>query len=254
MFQGLNKFILDTLFPVFCLSCKKENHWLCDQCLEKIEIPNFQVCPYCEKEITPKGTICQKCKSSFLAKGKIIPLDALVVSSSYKNTAISKIIHLLKYNFAKDLGDTLGQICQRAFSQSGLELPDIIVPIPLHPKRLRWRGFNQSELIANNIAQNICPGFPLPVLAELTIRQKYTPPQMKIRNYQERKNNLREAFALNPKIPTSFHDLEIKNKHILIVDDVATTGATLFELGKLLKTSGAKKVSGLVAARQEVKK
>jgi len=237
IFQPIKNFILDTLFPISCLSCGRDNFWLCADCLKNIELLSFQVCPKCEDEITDSGRVCRDCRPQ--------NLDALLVASKYKENNISKLVHLYKYRFVEDLHVPLGKILVKTLLKSQLPLPDILLPVPLHPRRLRWRGFNQSQLLANYINKNLTPGLEVPVAENLLQRKKYTPPQMKIKKYSQRLHNLREAFvATKPE--------EIKNKTILLVDDIATTGATLFECAKVLKQNGAKKVFAVVIARQEI--
>lgn len=140
----------------------------------------------------------------------------------------------------------MGKILEKSISSSDLPLPEIIIPVPLHPRRLRWRGFNQAEILARHLSENIAPGLALPFETDLLERKKYTDPQMKIKNSGERKRNIKNAFALT----NSFDPQIIKNKRVLLVDDIATTGATLFECSKVLKNAGAKEVFGIVIARQ----
>lgn len=248
IFFNLKKVFLDTLFPINCFFCQKPNEWICQECAEKIKILDAQVCPYCEKNISSYGHICQYCKTKFLIKNKKDYLDALIVSSSYKKNKISNLIHQFKYNFVFDLSLPLAKIMTNSIIQHNLPLPDMIIPVPLHKRRLRWRGFNQSELLANQISESLTPGLAIPVISNLILRKKFTTSQMKIKNYQERKNNLENAFSINPKINSEI----IKNKTILLVDDVSTTGSTLFECAKILKSNGVKKVFGIVIARQEI--
>ena len=249
----IKNFILDTLFPITCLTCGKDNDWLCPECFSKIKVLDSQVCPYCEKMITDSGQVCPSCREKILRKDATIPLDNLIVASSYKENNLSSLIHLYKYNFVRDLSVPLGQLLIKSILQNNLPLPDIIIPLPLHPRRLRWRGFNQSELLANFISENITPGLPIPVFSDLVVRKYYTKPQMKIKNYQERQKNIQNAFALTPlKTPTAQNHSPFQNKSILLIDDIATTGATLIECAKILKTCDAKKVSAAVIARQQV--
>lgn len=188
--------------------------------------------------MTDNGKLCQSCKKDRPS------LDALVVAVKYRDNNIAKLVHLLKYNFVEDLHIPLGKLLIKSILKNNLPLPDLIIPIPLHKRRLRWRGFNQSELLANFISENLTPGFKVPVISNLIIRHKYTPPQMKIGKYSERRKNIQDAFVFNSK-------QEVKGKIILLVDDIATTGATLFECAKILKQNGAKKVFATVIARQE---
>lgn len=248
--QKFKTFILDTLFPISCINCGKADVWLCEECLQNIDILSFQSCPKCEKAITENGNVCRNCKTSF-------PLDGLIVSSKYKSASVqgqsilAKLIHLYKYRFIEDLHAPLGKIIIKALMRSNLPIPDIILPIPLHPKRLRWRGFNQSGLLAEYLSNHLTANFTIPIRDDWLRRKKFTRPQMKIKKYSERLENLQDAFSFNPDLLAQ-NRKDLQGKTLLLVDDVATTGATLFECAKTLKKGGAKKVFAVVIARQEI--
>lgn len=248
-FSTASDLILDTLFPIHCLSCRQGGKWLCDVCFSKIQLSPYQVCPYCEREITERGGICLKCRQYHLAQNKIIPLDSLIVSSYYTNKDLAKLIHYFKYAFIEDLREPLGNLLLKSLIENNINLPDLIIPIPLHHRRLRWRGFNQSELLAKLVGQKLAPGLNIPVATEIIYRKKYTTPQMSVKNYKERKKNVSKVFAVDKNFKKSIED-----KTILLIDDIATTGATLEEAGRLLKQNGARNVIGAVIARQEYKK
>lgn len=125
-------------------------------------------------------------------------------------------------------------------------IPDYIVPVPLHSRRLRWRGFNQSLLLAERISENIAPLMKIEVL-DILERNKYRKPQMTIKKYQDRMKNVENIFCLKNELPV------LKNKNILLVDDIATTGATIGECARMLKEKGAKNIFGVVIARQTIK-
>lgn len=271
IFNKIKDFALDILFPIACLGCGKSDEWLCEECLEKIPLKREQVCPICEKNITPGGRVCFLCRKKSL-------LDGLLTASYYNNEIkseqsrqyqfiafhqkrgiISQMVHYYKYRFVESIAPFLGKILIQSFLRSGLPLPEIIIPVPLHRRRLRWRGFNQSELLANYVSENLTPGFFIPVLSNSLIRRKYTAPQMKIKNYLRRRKNIEGAFEIYPVKsseagPSSAEFNRVKNKKILLVDDIATTGATLFECARVLKSAGAAEVFAIVAARQENKK
>jgi ComF family protein len=207
---------------------------------------SFQVCPRCEKLIIEGGKLCSHCQQ-LARKKKDFPLEALIVSSRYAAAGVAKMIHLFKYNFIEDLRIPLGKIMVEAFFDHQIPLPDILIPVPLHSRKLRARGFNQSELLADFLGENLAPGMAFPVVKDALNRRRSTLSQMKIQNYQERQKNIQGAFAvLKPE--------EIKRKNILLVDDVATTGATLLECARALKSAGARKISAIVVARQEFKR
>lgn len=237
------KLILDTLFPIRCISCSKNEEWLCGDCLEKININIDQVCPLCSTSITPDGRTCFDCKKKY-------SIDGILVASSYrekdnKKSLIAKLVHYYKYRFVSELNIPLGKILKKSLLQSNLPLPDIIIPVPLHPRRLRWRGFNQAELLSKFLGKHLTLGMEIPVFVDILIRNNYTTPQMEIKSFHERKVNIKGSFSVDRK-----YLKEIKGKNILLVDDIATTGSTLFECAKILKQKNAGKVYGIVLARQ----
>lgn len=239
----IKKIALDTLFPVHCISCGAFGQWICEDCFSRIKIHEQQLCPRCEKIIMPQGKNCEQCKKSGKCR-----LDGLLTAVSYKNSPVKRMIFSLKYRFVRDLADPLAKLMTKAIITNDFPVPGLIVPVPLHPRRLRWRGFNQAGLLAENISVNLAPPLAIPVL-DILERKKHNKPQMKIRNYQERLKNVENAF----RIKRSFSGSEIKGKIILLLDDIATTGATLEECAKALKENGAKKVFAAVVARQSIK-
>jgi ComF family protein len=118
---------------------------------------------------------------------------------------------------------------------------DAIIPIPLHRFRLMHRKFNQSALLASRIAKAV-PA--LPYKHNLLIRRHYTPPQVSL-NYDERKDNVKDVFAISARYASW-----LKDKHIIIVDDVLTTGATVESATKTLKDGGAARVSVILCAKR----
>lgn len=239
-FQKLNNFILNILFPIRCISCSKHGEWFCEKCFLQIKLPNEHVCGICEKMITPDGRTCQACK-------KKSSLDGLLTCASYKQDSISRAVHFFKYRFINDLHVPLGNLMVNVMQKTDIPLPNLILPIPLHKRRLRWRGFNQSFLLAKKISEKLLPGTTLQIDENILIRKKYTTPQMSIKDYKHRQQNLSGAFlVLNEK--------QIRNKIILLVDDIATTGSTILECSKVLKNAGAKEVFAIVIARQESKR
>jgi ComF family protein len=236
MFKKVYKNILDTLFLIHCVSCDTEGQWLCEICQRKILFQTEHVCGVCEKVITPDGLTCLNCK-------KKNNIDGLLVACSYEQKLVAKLIHLFKYRFIDDLSSTLGNFLIKSLQQTELALPNLIIPVPLHPKRLHWRGFNQSELLAKHLAQNLLTATPLELSTETLIRHRHTSSQKEISDHKARLENIKNAFSV-----TSTD--EIRNKIILLVDDVATTGSTIFECAKTLKQAGAKQVFAIVIARQ----
>lgn len=239
IFSGLHKYVLDILFPIGCISCGEEGKWICEACESRLTIQNEHVCGVCEKMTTPDGRTCINCK-------KKSALDGLIVAASYKQTLIARAVHTYKYRFVSDLHIQLGDLLVRALQKTEIPLADIVAPIPLHPRRLRFRGFNQSALLAKHIAANLLPHTQMIFDENMLVRKKYTPPQMGIKNYKDRLRNIKDAFSLAD-------GKDVKNKTVLLIDDIATTGSTIFECARVLKDAGAKEVYATVIARQEMK-
>jgi ComF family protein len=242
--MNIKKFILDTIFPIHCLGCHRHDIWLCKNCLAKITLKIEQTCPRCKQIIVPNGETCFSCKPHSV-------LDGVLVASFYKKnhqkTILARLIHYHKYHFVKDISLSLGKILKKSIFLSTLPLPEIIIPVPLHTRRLRWRGFNQSFLIAQYLGDNLIPNFKIPVIVNALQRKRYTKPQMEIKNRQKRICNIQNAFIFNQR---EFSSKKIEGKIIFLIDDIITTGSTLLECAKILKKYKAKKVYGIVLARQ----
>ncbi len=169
-------------------------------------------------------------------------LDGLTAIFSYQGL-IKKAIKKLKYKFVTDLTEDLLEgflsFCGEnpAFVEFCRQDNLALIPIPLHPFRLRWRGFNQSELLGEMIAKNLGIKF----FPNLLLRVKESSPQAELAK-KERIKNIRGVFKINSKFL-------LLNSCFLLFDDIWTTGATLREAGKVLKRNGAKKVWGLTLAR-----
>jgi ComF family protein len=150
-----------------------------------------------------------------------------------------RLVHLYKYGFIRSLAEPLGIILAQQLEKSALPLPDIALAVPLHPRRLRFRGFNQSELLLQATAKHAL--FPLTVPEGILLRTRYTKPQQKTRHKQERLENLVDAFTIT-------NVASIKGKTVWLFDDVATTHSTLLACATVLKHAGAKHVYGVVVA------
>jgi len=175
---------------------------------------------------------------------RLFGLDGLTSIFTYKGV-IERAIKKLKYKFVSDLASDLVELflsfCgeDKVFSDFCRQEEVVLVPIPLHSRRLRWRGFNQAELLGGLIAKNLGIKFG----PDLLLRIKDTKPQVEL-DKKSRRQNIRHAFVLNKNLK-----FKIKNLRFILFDDVWTSGATLREAGKVLKRNGARKVWGLTLAR-----
>ena len=188
----------------------------------------------CYKNTTRFGEACFQCAEQS-------PLDALFSATCYHVPVIKKMIHAYKYRFVESVVVPLGNLFAKSIERSTLPLPHFIVPVPLHTKRLRYRGFNQSELLASTLTRLVPALQGTPLLPALQ-RIRHTTPQQKTRSKKERVTNLTDAFRIPP-------DTDVHNKIIWLVDDVATTASTLTECARILKEAGAKKVYAVVLAK-----
>ncbi len=235
---SLKKVILDILFPVSCLGCGAAETWLCKKCLPKIKIIADVVCPSCGQTGAPSGSFCVLCRTE-----KKSHLDGLLVAASYDNPTLKRMLHVFKYRFVTDLVKPSADLLLKSLLKSRIPVPDCLVPVPLHPRRLRWRGFNQSRLLAERISEELAPPMKIAILDVLE-RKKNNRPQMEIKNRPERMGNVKDIFAIRDESEKE----SVKNKTVLLIDDVTTTGATLKECAKVLKSAGAKKVFAAVVA------
>jgi len=182
-------------------------------------------CPTCALP-TLAGEVCGRCLQHPPT------FDHAVAAFSY-SFPIDQLIKALKFHERLILVEFLAdELASCVTSQ-----PDCIVAVPLHPTRLRERGFNQSQLLASRISKRL----GIPLLKDACQRIRDTPPQSSL-PWKERDKNIRNAFSMQPNV-------EVQGKHVAIIDDVMTTGASLGEIARTLKQAGASEVSAWVVAR-----
>ena len=228
-------------FPASCIICGKEGSYLCADCLSLIPIEEEQYCPFCSpSRIVLDGRTCPYHR-------KIKKLDGLYCATTYHNQIVKKAIQSFKYSpYIKQLAQPLASLIinhLQLLEKRKKDFKDfVIIPIPLSRAKLRRRGFNQAEEIAKIIANFL----NIPLYNDLLIKYRNTYSQAKL-NKAERQSNIQNSFKVNL---SSKHYPLMKNKKILLIDDVFTTGATMEECAKVLKREGAKQVWGMVIARE----
>lgn len=235
---------LEYLFPHFCVGCEKEGDFLCQKCRGDILEVEMQVCPDCGR-LNPQGIYCRECrteevpqskkaKKSLKKKYRRKPLQGIIAALYFEEGPTKEIIHNFKYNSVLEFKTILAdKMSEKIKVISGLE---IISFAPLHPKRFAQRGYNQSEILAQEISKQV----KIPC-QNLLIKNKKTKRQVGLKGFKRRKN-LQGVFKVNMGI-------DIKGKKIVIIDDISTTGTTLNECARVLKKAGAREVWGLVVAR-----
>jgi len=228
--------LLDCVFPVRCLGCSVlERGYLCSRCIKTIPLRSSFECIGCKQPV-PFGKTCGLCRPQN-------HLDALYVAANFTHPLLKKSIAHFKYQFIDELTSPLTHIIRRYIKRISrqkefsifIDQPTI-VPVPLHYRRLNWRGFNQAELLATHLARH----FQLPLELNTLQRIKSTKPQALLSEREDRIKNIEDIFICTRNVTAS---------SILLIDDICTTGATLNECARVLKIRGAQRVSALVVAR-----
>lgn len=215
--QKVINFVLDTLFPSFCIGCGKENEALCELCIAKIR---------CAERETESN---------------------IFAVFDYRDPVIKKVIWELKYHHKKYLSKKAGELLHeylleeisniRSMSSGG---KIFVIPVPISKSKTRLRGYNQSLAIAKEFCRNDTDNI-FEIKDSLVIKKKETTPQARISNRNERIKNVEGVFELSS--PDN-----VRGKTFIIIDDVTTTGGTIKEIMKVLKKSGAKNVYGFTLA------
>ncbi len=225
--------ILSVIYPKRCVICDqvlkyKEIH-ICSGCKNKAEVVTEPVCMHCGKPIeVAEDEYCFDCKGQVFYAEKGF---AVWVYDKY----MKRSIHNYKYSNRQEYAD---YYAKETISRFGRQLRDVnaeaLIPVPIHKAKLRYRGFNQAELLAEKISERI----GRPVFKHLLIRKKNTEPQKGLSN-KERRKNLEHAFAVNEK---AREDCKRLNS-VMLIDDIYTTGATIEACAKELVKAGIKSVT-----------
>ena len=212
----LNK-ILDWLFPERCLVCRKGEALICSSCLRSI--------PVAERPTEPW----------------IHPVF------DYRNETIKRAVWLFKYKGRRQLAGLVAPLLYELLLEEMADLKafhnfadPVLIPIPMSPKKIRTRGYNQAEILARELAA-LGEDLNLELFSDVLLKIKETPSQAKTKNKKERLENLKDSFSIkNPE--------KIQGRNVILVDDIITTGATLNEARKVLKNAGARKIIAIAAA------
>lgn len=228
---------LDVLFPPRCAVCNVHQARcdvmrICEGCKERVREVEGPVCSICGMELYAYGAtnpICGECLENK-------PPFEFARSLFYYNDEIRTLLSNLKYKKDTSVLSAIGELVSNC-DLSAYEVCDYIVPVPLHKKRLQQRGFNQALLLAK-----VCFGSSdTRIKTTLLERTRNTPPQVTLGG-KERRKGLKNAFAVTP-------GLDIIGATVCLVDDVYTTGTTVFQCSRELLSNGAAKVIVLTLAR-----
>lgn len=231
--------MIDMVFPPRCFAClhRTAELGLCRTCVEQVAWVPSAICRICGTPFfgfNQRDHTCSRCLTACPSYNRA---RACLVYGDLDRGAGPLALALHRYKYERDvtLASPLALIlADRCPLPPGHE---IIVPVPLHTARLRWRGFNQASLLAKLLAKRR----QVRIHPSLLRRNRPTIPQVGL-NEQERRRNLTGAFSVTD-------GAEVRGRHILLVDDVLTTGATAEECARSLRRAGARKIDVLVLAR-----
>lgn len=233
------KRFLDLIFPRHCIVCGRENpdgefKYLCEECADKPFITQVERCKRCAEIVSLPCGVCAKCASDELY------FEKSLVVCEYADAGRSLVLEL-KYHGGVYVADDMARLLVRVKNFREYFMDAVLVPAPLHSKRMRKRAYNQSEVLCGAVAK-LYPELNLRV-ENLLLRKKFTPTQTAL-SKNERIENVRGAFAVKGGLNIS------KNAKIIVADDVMTSGATLNECAKTLRRAGFENVSAFAFARR----
>lgn len=216
----LKRELMDFLFPPFCVTCNQAGEWWCQACRQSVQRLSFKPCPKC------------LALDSHVCVGDL-PFDQVTAFGYYHDPKLRAAITALKFQGTTALTKALKSfLMDRAHALSGLAAAAAaLVPMPLSEKRLKERGFNQAELIAQSVQQTLLPQVSV---SDCLTRRGHRDPQSSVaHDLATRQANVFGCFKVVGQVP----------RRVILVDDVVTTGATAAEAARVLLASGAEKVS-----------
>ena len=218
--------VLQLLFPLRCPVCDgivtPQGERICLECLGRLQLLTPPWCMKCGKKLAQEGEFCGDCqrREHLFTRGRAL--------YSYESAAPS--IYRFKYGGRREYAEAFGeQMAEYLGDFIRTVRPEALIPIPLHRKRLRARGYNQARLLARALGRRT----GVPVCADFLVRVKNTLP-LKYENPKERQNNLKKAFNIVRN--------DVKLKRVVVIDDIYTTGSTMDEAAETLRGAGVEEV------------
>lgn len=218
--------LLEAVYPRHCPVCddivEQRGEKICLKCMDRLRLLTPPFCMCCGKKAEDGAEYCHDCRERehLFERGRAL----------YEYDSAAGSIYRFKYAGRQEYADFFGeQIAEYLGEFIRGQRPDAFVPIPLHRRRKTRRGYNQAQLLAEAAGREM----GIPVYSELLVRERDTVPQKKL-NPQERQNNLKKAFNISEN--------DVKLKTIIVIDDIYTTGSTIDEAARALKTAGAERV------------
>lgn len=232
--------ILDYILPTSCSFCNGSVGdsgipFFCSPCWADFALIKGPVCPRCGRPFDSPETLSNSPEHTCLACRRETPLFDQAVSTGYFEGPLREAVHQFKYRPCRSLGRPLGE--WMATKVRLVSDVDLVMPVPLHRKRLKERGFNQALLLAHRMSET----HRIPFSCDNLYRTRPTRPQVELSG-EERIKNVAGAFALR-------RAQEVADMSVVLVDDVFTTGATMNECASVLKKAGAAQVTAFTLAR-----
>ncbi len=233
------------ILPPRCAGCNWfEEQLFCQRCRTNLHQVKPPFCACCGEPFDPQAqvlatSLCADCRPNRYQHAP--PLDTARSLWVMEGTA-RRVVYRFKYQNRHHLSELLAHEMALYLSAHAEETPQLIVPVPLHSWRQWRRGYNQSALLARALATTLQTPY-----AELLRRTRHTPSQTRL-NIGQRRENVRDAFAVDAKVCGKYLPQTIS--HVLLIDDVYTTGATLRECARQLKSAGFASVHALTLTRQ----
>lgn len=218
--------LVNSILPSYCILCKRVGHPICSSCFKYKIISNWDTyCCVCNTRVK-RGLLHEECKNETYLDGHffITPYDE----------APKRLVMEGKYSFNYSNFEFIGRLMNKFLKLYKLDPQTVVCPIPLSKRKKRVRGFNQSEILASQIKSLD--------MKSLLVKLKDSNSQVTL-NGEERRQNLMGLFTINNKITIE------KDRPVLLIDDVFTTGSTLNEAAKVLKSAGFKTVFGYTFAK-----
>lgn len=237
--------LVDWLYPPRCRACAgridgRDAQYFCADCWAQVQLVSHPLCNICGRPFPDASGGDHTCGVCLERTPRFAAARAWARYPREESAQhpLRQVVHKYKYGRKVSLGKPLGRLMAHGCEEFLREFhADSIVPVPLHANRLRWRGFNQSLLLARQVSR----AYGVPVDPFVLQRRKETAAQTQLPE-DDRRRNVRGAFALHP-------DKSVKDKTVLLVDDVYTSGATVNECSLTLKRAKAKEVYVLTLAR-----
>lgn len=226
---SIGEVIVNFFFPKWCVGCGKQGDYFCDKCSRHLARIHAPLCPQCGRPQT-NSTLCPSCVCYAAA------IDGIRAPFRFEGP-IRQAVHDLKYRNIRVLAKPLASLMYDYMSSQNLA-GDVLVPVPLHSKRLKERGYNQSGLLARELGRLT----RLPVTDGCLVKHRHTAQQAKTSSLKERLENVADVFACK--------GTRLKGLTVLLIDDVATSGATMNAAAVALKAAGASSVWGLAIAKE----